>query len=72
MSGYWVIDSWNQRVWYVMEMYIVWVVLITALMTFCLWFTYRVGYVHGYKTGANRVLNQWKQTLIDMEDEING
>jgi hypothetical protein len=40
-------------------------VFLTALIAFCL----RLSYIRGYKTGANRVLNAWRQTL-DYAEEI--
>lgn len=55
-------------------MEIVWVVLSTALLSFCLFLlAYRAGYRQGckagYKTGASRVLNEWKNTLNNLEEK---
>ena len=35
----------------------IWAVLLTALLSFCLRWVYRAG----YKAGARRVLEEWKQ-----------
>lgn len=41
-----------------------WVVIITALLTFCIWQGYKFYnfvYMKGYKKGAEYVLEEWKQ-----------
>lgn len=45
-----------------------WVVLITTLLAFCLYYTYRLGYRRGYKVGAEKVVRIWRRTLDDMEE----
>lgn len=54
-------------------MEVVWVVLLTALIAFCLRMTYK----RGYKAGAVMVLDQWKEAEQERyraigEVDING
>lgn len=48
----------------VMEVF--WVVLSTALLSFCLC---KISYRAGYKAGARGVLEEWKKTINDMGEE---
>jgi hypothetical protein len=51
-----------------MEWILLVAVLIIALLIFCLWKSYNLGFKLGYKTGAEQVLNEWKQ-YMKMEDD---
>lgn len=47
-----------------------WVVIITALLTFCIWQVYgffKFTYMKGYKRGAEDVLEEWKKYMKDWE-----
>ena len=43
----------------------IWVVVITALLSFFFLAVYRLAYVRGFKNGATKVLNEWKQYIND-------
>lgn len=45
-------------------------VLITITILFLFWFIYRIGFIRGYKTGARKVLGQWRHWLH--EDDSDG
>jgi hypothetical protein len=55
----------------VMIFLIIWAVLSTALIPFCFWKAYRLGFRLGYKKGAEEVLVEWKKYMLDMEDIKN-
>lgn len=50
-------------------MIVIWVVILTALITFCLYIVHRRSYRAGYRAGATKVLNDWKD-IINMGDEL--
>ena len=67
-------DSWFnefKRMWYVMEHYI-WALSYTALLSFCMWVVYGLGYRRGYRTGGRKILNIWKKTLEENGGNENG
>lgn len=46
----------------------IWVVSLTILIAFCLFISFGFGFGRGYKTGATKVLNEWKKHIREMED----
>lgn len=44
----------------------------TAPIAFCLYLVVRRVYYKGYEAGARKVLEEWKTTLNQSEDDING
>lgn len=52
-----------------MEWY--WILTIVAILFFCLWVIYRIGFIKGYKAGARQVLKDWRQSLDTDYEEIN-
>lgn len=50
-------------------MEVVWAVILTALIAFCLTVVIRKIYWAGYRAGAIRVLKDWKDT-IEMGDDV--
>jgi hypothetical protein len=50
-------------------MEIIWIVISVILVVVCLWKSYTLGFRLGYKTGAERVLNEWKQAIRGMGDD---
>jgi hypothetical protein len=49
---------------------VIWVVLITTLIAFCSWRSYKLGFKLGYKHGAETVLDEWKKFNESLEDEL--
>lgn len=49
-------------------MEVMWVVILTTLIAFCLYITGSKMYWAGYRAGATRVLNDWKDTIRMGED----
>lgn len=44
----------------------------TTLLAFCLYLVAHRIYYKGFEAGARRVLEEWKTTLNQSEDDING
>lgn len=50
----------------------IWVVLVSALLSFFLCMaTYRIGYKKGYSTGCRNVITQWRKTLDELREWDN-
>lgn len=48
-----------------------WVVIITALITFCNVIAYRRGFIRGSRAGAMMVLDEWRDVLNSSSDVID-
>lgn len=51
---------------------LIFILVITTVLVFCFWVSYRWGFIKGYKAGATRVLNEWKDVMKNEEDVNNG